>query len=386
MSRMIRDRARSYPDYDLNDGLDEEFNKYANSFWRHLDTRIDEPLKSVSFEFFDKNSDNYELIDEYFGNFVFPWQIALEEQLRYKALRIWKEALNLALEWEERSGKRLHKGLPYYFQGASFILNGNIDQGLLSMHQALKEDEETRGDNPYTPARNFILLDPKENKQAFKSMVEDTSEMLERHMNSYNDMRDKGLCFGEFKSNFLDCPNLRDEAFSVVHGLFKIDQIESKDPYLFGNYLAFKNQTDVLFQFCRVIEVLLEEALLGESVENDSLHEYLTNLVEEEEGFNVDPNKFSEIKERRESDFLGTLEKILAGNYKLRHNSSPTSWEVDIATTKFFRDFGAHYVSPFSEQSTSAADKNAGKVIHENFENIVQRILNVLFLTIELYY
>lgn len=380
-----------YPNNNLNEGLDKEFRKLTESFFRDLEVKPDRKFEVKSFKFFENQHRNHISIDKYFSNFVCPWNMALEIGLYYKAEQIWEEAICIALKWENKKSERLHKGTPYYFLGVSQILAEKVDQGLISMHQALEEDKETPGkDLSESPALDLVLLNPDEDRQAFKIKVQEISDILKSYLEDYRTERNKSLTFDGFKSKFLDRSKLRDEAFSVVHGLFKIDQVRRMNPHLFNNYLAFYNQTSVLFAFCRVVDVLLQKAVdngnLQVKVNDYNLHEYMKSLVENEEGKDICSGKFSNIKEDRENDFEGTLMTILAENYELREDSTVTHWEADLATTKFFRDFGAHYVGPPNNSSESTVAKNYTEVVHENFEDIVQRILNVLFLTLENHY
>ena len=76
-------------------------------------------------------------------------------------MRLWEYALDLAHNWEKTNRPiKIHKGTPYYFLGVTAILNNDLENGFLAMHQALKEDYRlTQSETPQKPAYWFVTLD-----------------------------------------------------------------------------------------------------------------------------------------------------------------------------------------------------------------------------------
>ena len=128
-------------------------------------------------EFFGQNIDDDKTHDPFFGSFTIIWRFFLH-QGRFRACElVWDLALKIAYEWEDKHGKRIHKGTPYYFWGVTCILNGDLEKGFLLMHQALEEDKKTFDvDSPTTPAYAFVTLDYEKQDQFFRHKVEEIKD------------------------------------------------------------------------------------------------------------------------------------------------------------------------------------------------------------------
>lgn len=74
----------------------------------------------------------------FFEQFTPIWLDLINNRRYFDAIKILNFAVNLALNWEKRNRpNKVHKGTPYYFLGVSGILNNELENGFLAMHQCL---------------------------------------------------------------------------------------------------------------------------------------------------------------------------------------------------------------------------------------------------------
>src|SRR6202030_4705672 len=88
--------------------------------------------------------ENSQVIDSYFENYNGLWLHYMNMGKYGEAIKVLTVyALTIAWGWEKKTGKRLHKGTPYYFLAVSKIAMDALDEGFLLMHHALEEDKIT---------------------------------------------------------------------------------------------------------------------------------------------------------------------------------------------------------------------------------------------------
>jgi hypothetical protein len=87
--------------------------------------------------------------------------IKLLEELRYEvADDLWEHVITAVTDAEAATGTLIHKGTGYYFWAANSLTRGDLDRGLLLMHEAHGEDIRTYGlARPNTPAAKVVTLD-----------------------------------------------------------------------------------------------------------------------------------------------------------------------------------------------------------------------------------
>lgn len=357
----------------LNPSLNEQF-KNLHKAYLSGGTFEWNKLENSSHDFFDDTYDDYKKVDSYFNNFTPVWKSLLSQGLFGKAEEVWKDSLRIAIEWEENNDARIHKGTPYYFWGMTSILSGQIDKGFFLMHQALEEDIKTHGDQaPPTPARYFVLLNPEKQRQAFRRRVVEISDFLKSFLEKYRSQRNQSLNFTDFRSSFLEEVELKETAFSFVYDLFKFEWIlkrtgRIKMSHAFGSIY----QASLLFSLCRDIENLLSYKYQG-SANRPTFYNYVCEELSPQGGMRLNKDNVGKINHDQQSNFESTVKKLLTGAYQFDDGTSPVPMEADVGIAYCFRNFGAHSIGDYP-------------VIHENFEEIAERILNVLFLTLETLY
>ena len=164
--------------------------------------------------------------------------------------------LAVADAWEQaHPGERLHKGTPYYFLGMGLLISGDLDYGFLYMHQALREDQLSSGqDLPQQPALFFVTMNTRRAEQAFKPQVQAYGDFVRRHMAAYRRSRRGGLKFPRFRSIVSSRPGLLEPLFHLVYATARLIRFgEMSVPSrstAFGRSLSGQG----LFDLCQVAE------------------------------------------------------------------------------------------------------------------------------------
>jgi len=327
-------------------------------------------FKEDSFDFFDHNT-NFAVHDGYFNNFTIIWRNFLNQGLFKKAEEIWNQALGIAYEWETARGRLLHKGTPFYFLGVTYVLDGDLTKGFLLMHQALEEDKRTHNtDHPDTPAYAFVTLNYRKAEQFFRFKVEEISGFLSEKINIYCSQRGSHLSLDDFKSKFLENTDLQDVVFLFVYSLFELKKLFDTDERLTQNVFSSLLDTNIIFNLCSFIDRTINN--INPNQGRLTLYDQLVYLSSQAT-LAINGNKLREINKDRDTNFSGTLNDILQSRYSFDDGYSPTPIETDIMTTYFFRNFAAHKIE---NQPT----------IYQNFKEIIERILNTLFFSVETLY
>src|SRR5262245_55887835 len=110
----------------LNPTLDSAF----ASFYASVQTgsNPDEGSFDRAAEQFLATRTDYREHDDYFNNFTPLWKLHLGDRHLETAAAVWPWALRPALR-VEATGKRVHKGTPYYFWGMTELLADKLENG-----------------------------------------------------------------------------------------------------------------------------------------------------------------------------------------------------------------------------------------------------------------
>ncbi len=297
---------------------------------------------------------------------------------------IFNEILKLVHEWEKKNPeKHIHKGTPYYFYGVSCILNEDIDKGLLLMHQAFQEDEQVIPSEKRlepTPAMCLINLDNTNSKQFFKYKVDEIITFLEKYMGEYN-RSGHNLNINILRTNFLKKLELREEIFFFIYCLFKLEKINKIDKSIKQNSLAIHINTNLIFEFCKLTEVLLKKKYSINQVKTKFMLDKRPDLIHYIDYFCQDPtinlnlrqNNINYLNKELDNNltFQTTITNLANHSYShIKFLTTPRPIEYDIALTYCLRNFGGHKIE-------------YQDIINQDFDKIIQAILNVLFIIIE---
>lgn len=311
--------------------------------------------------------------DKFFNYFI-PLSEDLYSQRKYsQAMKLWEYALDLAHNWEKTNRPiKIHKGAPYYFLGVTAILNNDLENGFLAMHQALKEDYRlTQSETPQKPAYWFVTLDSPHG-HFFDKEVKKMSDYLLQKLEKYRLSRGGTLQIKAFRNKFLRCKNLTNEVFFFVYLLSSLKKLEDETQAFKRNSFSSIIYINLLFDLCRTLERVIENKNPAAGTGFISFYKEVLFLSEPSThitSLSFTRNQLGKINGRFNKAFNKTMYDILKGRYlKLR-----TDNEKDFAIAYGIRNSGAHDIRNL-------------QVIYNRFPELAQNILNAFFLTIEKLY
>lgn len=347
---------------DFGEKMLQQFKILFDDFYMTGNVNISEEFKCESKKIFNDFTDIRQH-DRYFENFM-PIMNVLLSTNRYDAVfKLWMEIISFVKEWEENLDKRLHKGTPYYFAGASALLQDNIDAGLICMHNALHEDvASNNGKYIETPAYLFVTLNDKNPYQWFKSYVDFAINFLRDRMDGcgnekgkykdhYNNKRGI-LSYSDFRIKFLDNTDEQIEniKYYFIYGIIKLLYLRKLQKQ---NNVIDELMAPLIFMHAIGTLLLVIENLMKI---DKSPNLTFCNLIESM-GLGVSCNG---VNEDRDEDFDKWCLECL----------SCDTIEKDFILSYGLRNFTFHEI------------KNQ-KFIIENYTKILQSVLNCLFYVIE---
>lgn len=110
---------------------------------------IPSQLEDICFKVFDiideiLNSGDFPLAvslsDHLFQQFTILWQYYLSHERQMMGTKLWQHVLEITWKWEKSKNVIIHKGTPYFFLGANQLMQGNLDNAFLFIHNAMEED------------------------------------------------------------------------------------------------------------------------------------------------------------------------------------------------------------------------------------------------------
>lgn len=311
--------------------------------------------------------------DRFFNRFTPIWLDLINRRRYFEAIRVWNFALRIASEWENaHTPHKIHKGTPYYFLGVTAILNNELENGFLLMHQALGEDKRSlSSETPPTPAYFFVTLDYSKQAQFFGLKVEQIFKYLSERIIKYRRYRMGSLTIDQFKTRFLECTDLSEEIFLFVFLLFKLRKLISETTdELKQNVFSSLIHARVLFSLCLVIEKAIEHR-------NPRARRIGARLLFSDEliylaqgtPVTIDRGILGQLR----TDFSGNFRRTINSLVKGRHSLSLSRIERDLSIAYGIRNFGAHELED-------------QPILYKNMEKLSQRLLNALFFVIERIY
>lgn len=311
--------------------------------------------------------------DRFFNRFTPIWIDLINRRRYFEAINVWNFALRIASQWEKNnSPHKIHKGTPYYFLGVTAILNNELENGFLLMHQALEEDKRSLSSkNPSTPAYFFVTLDYSKQAQFFGLKVKEISEYLSERIKKYRRYRSGTLTIDQFKTKFLECADLGEEIFLFVFLLFKLKKLilETVDE-LKQNVFSSLIHIKVLFDVCLVMEKVIEyknpkARRKGSKLKFSDELKFLTRRA----SLSINDSVIGQLNKDFNKDFSKTINNITKARYRLRLSKI----EKDLAIAYGLRNFAAHKLED-------------QPVLYKNMGKLSQRLLNALFFAIEKLY
>lgn len=357
----------------FNESIDDEFEK-AYFFFHKGKFILDNSFKQATFAFFDKYNNaqsHWEIHDHFFENFGPFWHKIESGQIillpKEHIEKVFEKILGYVYEWEDNNNpNKIHKGTIYYFYGMICILNGEIEKGCLLMHQA--SDEDGNLNRPVTPSKSFISLDENNPNQFFLPKVRETVTFLQKYIDKYNSITSRTFTKDDLRTKFLVKDDYKEAAFFFVYSIYKLENIYNRlNKRIRDNTLASFIETTIVFEFCKLFE-----CLLGKFYSSRNLIMKINNFCQDSQvNLNLRQANLHILNEERDRDFSNTISNLINCTYT--HNSflqSPSDIEYDLALTYALRNFGGHKIE----------DQN---ILRENFEKIIEALMNSIFLLID---
>lgn len=353
---------------DLGPELNEEFLRLYDSFINGCPFDLSAFHKQVE-AYLDKNAADFSAHDRYFNAFGGLWKRCLDAGNFAAAESVWKLALDPVRQWEKRSGKRAHKGTPYYFWAVTvFLLAGDIDRGFVLMHHALNEDvETTRQKVPPTPGNAFVTLDYNEVHQFFRQWVLEAAQFLETFLSVYRSGRSRQMTLDELRAKFLSNPDVRPAALFFVFLLHKLKAFRNNIAEgVTKSDFAGLLELDLLFGFCLVTDQVIKHKHSNPK----AMFRELAVFLSQKAGLGLGDAEMTKLHDAFKADFGGAVHQLLQG---VMSKVRLQPMEADVGLCYGIRNQGAHNIE--GHQS-----------VYDNFEEISQRVLNTFFLSVETIY
>jgi hypothetical protein len=209
-------------------------------------------------------------------------------------------------------------------------------------------------------------------RQYFRPIVSGVSDFVNGALERYQKERSGKLTLQELRSSFLasnDTP-MQEIVFYYVFEMFRLRKVlEDIGHDLTENVFGDLLQSDILFDICLIVDNIIRHKNPNK---NDKRKRLLFSdqlkFLSDKKLIHLD-SSIGKLGKDFTADFSDTLKKLLDSTYSFPdENTMPI--DVDFAISLGFRNFGAHKIE---DQS----------IISERFDQIYQRILNVLFFCIE---
>lgn len=328
---------------------------------RHLVEYYNQPLPQdlvrASHQYFhaikagSEDIDQGAMADKYFENFTPIWNSSGQRNKN-----LWYVVLKMVREWEEQNNFELHKGTPFYFWATTDILHGDYDEGFILMHKALDEDRRKSGGAALnTPGYGFVAMN--ENQAAYlQRLTANMADFVKRRLEKYNERGGK-LNYEDFRKKFLDTPDRKFEELKFFFTYatlrwIRLRQIH-KERNIADDKMAPLIFTGVISDLLLVWENLLR---IWSGDTKGMLKDWIRPFTKKLGVRDID---LRTVNKDRDNDFSAWLSGNL--NKTVRE---------DIIIGYGLRNFSAHTLE-------------SQKVLWEEFTDVLQSVMNCLFVVIE---
>lgn len=349
---------------DFGPDLTEQFKIFFEEFLNTGKTNFSFSFIEESKKAFDAFGANEicELSDSYFENFTIVAENLLNPTRgRYgDALILWEGVIDLAKEWENKSGGTLHKGTPYYFSSVAAILSYNFDEAFILMHLAIEEDKRSHKNYKDDPAYLFLSLNNQKHNQYFRPFVDGMADFINRRLSSnvisYQKSRGGTLIYDDFLVKFLDNNVHSDEMrFYFVYSIIRLWHLRK----LHKNKINDNIMAPAIFTQSLGGILIIIEQLIRNKYSQSSFGRAFSDMSKK---IGWDANlDLKNINTARDLDFDSwvnacLLENSLFGDFKLTYG---------------LRNFSFHKIE-------------SQRILWEKYTEVLQAILNSLFKAIEI--
>jgi hypothetical protein len=361
--------GRTYEIKDLDPTLDAMFAQLHAAYLGPTPLPWDQ-FKAVAAAFLAGSPPRSSQHNDYFDNFTIIWNQLLSNGRYDDAEMLWQMALAPALETERQNpDHEIHKGTAYYFWAITAILRGDIDKGYALMHQAVEEDIATTGQHfSDTPAYALATLNWGKQDQAFRQWVMAQAQFLNDKQTHYSRLYGRSFTLEDFRQRFLASYPNNEQVFLFVYTIARLMRLGSVPEYTVQSRFAGQLFMNILFDILLTIEAALR-------AKNPAANSFIDHAeyLSQRAGIPITNAKLRELNQSFNADFDSTILSLLDGNFVFSDGSTLTRMQSDIAIAYGMRNRAAHDLTPTP-------------VMWQRFHEIMQVLLNVLFMTIDFTY
>lgn len=341
---------------------------------------IPPPFEQICFKIFDAIKElinNREfmiaayLASHLFEQFTVLWKYYLSHERYMTGTKLWQHVCNMTWRWERTNNTSVHKGTPYFFLGGNQLMQGNLDNAFLFIHNAMEEDirySNQVGNSSFyktMPAYLFSSLidDPKNYLYPY---VQNAKKKIDVLINSHNVLLSKNISYIDFETKFSKNQDLEEPKFFFVYNLFTIlnqDVIDTAE--LRKNEFSKLRNVDVIFNLCLILDEVMKKKT-NEVFISGSVKKICGNHLNEQNAGDI----FDSLNFKH--DFENAVKTCLSMNYS--YNTRNVSKEVLILILVWgLRNFGGHRIE-------------AKQLFVDEYQNLLEKLMSALFITLEKLY
>jgi len=316
----------------------------------------------------------------YLSSFLFEsltpfWNHLMSKGQHILAIQFWRKVLSMVHEWEEKTGKHIHKGSPYAFIANTCLIIGDIDTGFSYIYNAIEDDIKLSKVCPELnyPSNAPVYLTASLSSNPQNIMVPLVMEIrseLESYLNAYQNEFGRTLSMTELDRLFLQNSTLETLKYYFIFTFWTIFEHRRKVSHdLMQNDFSKLKNANWLFALCLVIDKLFHShsrykgRFIGSEIVNYVVNkgwmtkDDLNNLKDKENIQDGEPDQI--------------IPKLLSTT--LQHNGMPVRKEIQYLFVAWnLRNFAGHNIQ-------------IQNVIVKNFEDLLTILLCDIFLIIEEY-
>jgi hypothetical protein len=329
-------------------------------------------LQDIGLDYIKSHLD-LETTRKYLKNLRIIWVVLAQQNKLLEAKQFLIRIIREIKLYEQKKGIAIHKGPIYYFWGGTSILLGQLDEGFVMMHTAYTEDRKNNVTQP-SSAYKFVSLNFGINDFRFHEFIKVYADFLQSFLTIYNRLSiTPKLDLDSFRTNFLDSNSDPDIVFSFTHSLARIYQLVNYPDYALISSFSGQYELNILFDLILVIENAIRNKH-PDRCTNELLFPELAEFLSASLKWNIKSGHFTGyINPEVKKDYDNCLENLLDRKFKFTHTVINRDLESDISIAYLLRNRGAHNIS-------------SSKVIINRFNEVLQSLFNILFLTVKTLY
>ena len=339
-------------------------NNLLGSFLENFDKEL--------IDYFGRNN-NSKKQDDAFTALALIFHSYINLGLIDEAQKLWERILLPVRYWEEENKSQIHKGSIYYFWAQPAILKGDIDLGFFLIHQAAEEDKRT-SIRSYIglPAHKTATLNYLDSGQYLYNFVCKWRDFLKTFLENFNKGYSKCLSLELFNKKFLTFLPISEFVYSFSHNIAKASKLADTPPFIIESNFASVYEMNLIFDL-----ILVVDSILFFKVNSNWRYFALAKKLLARSSLNLSDQKnseyLSEISDLMKRDPDGTINKLLDDRITFSDGYKPVKGECDIYLSYCLRNYSAHNIQSITS-------------IWQRFWEIYQSILNVLFLSVDVFY